>query len=73
MVHAPQVSRRRQYCARCGQLMFEFFRSPDGCFGLASDVARDTAKPGEVRCPACGARYRLLDKLDAMGQPVVRA
>jgi hypothetical protein len=53
--------------------MFEFFRSPDGCFGLVSDMSRDAAKPREVRCPACGARYRLLDKLNAMGQPVVRA
>lgn len=53
--------------------MFEFFRSPDGCFGLASDAACDMGKPGEVRCPTCGARYRFLDKLDAMGQPVARA
>jgi hypothetical protein len=29
------VLRRRQYWARCGQLMFEYYCSPDGHFGLA--------------------------------------
>lgn len=34
MTEAARVVRRRQYCALCGQLMFEFYRSPDGHFGL---------------------------------------
>ncbi len=65
------VVRRRQYCALCGQLMFEFYRSPDGHFGLVDDMGefRDAAR-GEIRCPTCGARYRLLEKLDPTGQPV---
>jgi RNase P subunit RPR2 len=65
--------RRRQFCARCGQLMFEYFRSPDGHFGLVDDIARALDGRGvEVRCPTCAARYRLLDRLDSTGQPVVR-
>jgi DNA-directed RNA polymerase subunit RPC12/RpoP len=65
--------RRRQFCARCGQLMFEYFRSPDGHFGLVDDITRASDGHGtEVRCPTCGARYRLLDRLDPTGQPVVR-
>ena len=68
-----RVTRRRQYCGRCGQLMFEFFRSPDGHFGLVDEVKSEkTARGLEVRCPACGAQYRLLDRVDAMGQPVAR-
>jgi ribosomal protein S27AE len=68
-----RVERRRQFCARCGQLMFEYFRSPDGHFGLVDRPATDEAeRAGEVRCPTCGARYRLLDKLSLMGQPVER-
>lgn len=70
------VERRRQYCLRCNQLMFEFYRSPDGHFGLVSaeGEASDERAPREreFRCPACQARYRLLDRLNAMGQPVER-
>jgi ribosomal protein S27AE len=67
------VERRRQFCARCGQLMFEFYRSPDGHFGLVGDVGREARPDGfEVRCPTCGARYRLRERVDAMGQPVDR-
>lgn len=64
--------RRRQFCARCGQLMFEFYRSPDGHFGVVNLPAQEDRAAGEVRCPTCDARYRLLDRLDAMGQPVAR-
>jgi len=56
--------------------MFDFFRSPDGHFGLAGlpeDAASSGAtNGGEVRCPACGARYRVLERLSAMGAPVER-
>jgi DNA-directed RNA polymerase subunit RPC12/RpoP len=64
---------RRQFCARCGQLMFEYFRSPDGHFGLANPLPDAGAEQGtEVRCPTCGARYRLLKQLSSLGQPVER-
>ncbi|MGO8787379.1 MAG: hypothetical protein ACLQVL_08355 [Terriglobia bacterium] len=69
-----RVVRRRQFCARCGQLMFEFYRSPDGHFGLVGDVGAEASVRGlEVRCPTCDARYRLLERVDAGGQPVARA
>ena len=74
MLDTSRLERRRQFCTRCGQLMFEYFRSPDGHFGLVDDLVPDeTARGGEVRCPTCGARYRLLDRLTPMGQPIVRA
>jgi DNA-directed RNA polymerase subunit RPC12/RpoP len=67
------VERRRQFCARCGQLMFEFYRSPDGHFGLGGDVGGEASARGlEVTCPTCGARYRLLERVEAAGQPVAR-
>jgi hypothetical protein len=73
MAPGDRVLRRRQYCSLCGQLMFEFYRSPDGHFGLLGDVgAQATARGLEMRCPTCGARYRLLDRVDAVGQPVER-
>jgi DNA-directed RNA polymerase subunit RPC12/RpoP len=69
----PDVTRRRQFCARCGQLIFEYFRSPDGHFGLVDDIARASGEDRrEIRCPTCGARYRLLKRLDPAGRPVVR-
>jgi hypothetical protein len=53
--------------------MFEFYRSPDGHFGLVGDVGAEASARGrEMRCPTCGARYRLLDRVDAAGQPVAR-
>jgi hypothetical protein len=53
--------------------MFEYFRSPDGHFGLVdSPEAEKPAHRGEVRCPTCGARYRLLDRLGVTGQPIER-
>ncbi len=56
--------------------MFEYFGSPDGHYGLAAAHEKDrsdTARKGrEVRCLICGARYRMLDRLDALGRPVVR-
>ena len=68
-----EVERRRQFCARCGQFIFEFYRSPDGHFGLVGGVGAEASARGlEVRCPTCGARYRLLERVDAMGQPVDR-
>lgn len=70
-----RVERRRQFCLRCGQLMFEYFRSPDGHFGLvAAPEEPDSGEHGrhEVQCPTCGARYRLLDRLSAIGQPIER-
>jgi transcriptional regulator NrdR family protein len=73
MTEAIRVLRRRQFCARCGQLMFEFYRSPDGHFGLVGDVEAEASARGLVVCCAtCGARYRLLERVDAAGQPVVR-
>jgi DNA-directed RNA polymerase subunit RPC12/RpoP len=73
MTDALSVVRRRQYCALCGQQMFEYYRSPDGHFGLVGDVgAEDSARGLAVRCPTCGTRYRLLDRVDAAGQPVAR-
>jgi hypothetical protein len=76
MSETPSVQRRRQYCLRCNQLMFEYYRSPDGHFGLVGlPEQTGAAVPGsarEVCCPACRARYRLLDRLNAMGQPVER-
>jgi transcriptional regulator NrdR family protein len=67
------IVRRRQYCARCGQVMFEFFYSPDGHFGLVDDVRRIVGDGGNhIRCPTCDARYRLLERLDPTGRPVAR-
>lgn len=53
--------------------MFEFYRSPDGHYGLVDDLGEfhDRVR-GEVRCPTCGARYRLLEKADPTGAPVQR-
>ncbi|MGA2983710.1 MAG: hypothetical protein ABSG32_07825 [Terriglobia bacterium] len=73
MTEAVRVMRRRQFCGRCGQLMFEFYHSPDGHFGLVGDVEGEASVRGlEVRCSTCGARYRLLERVDAAGQPVAR-
>jgi len=73
MAEAIRVERRRQFCARCGQFMFEFYCSPDGHFGLVGVAGREASGGGhEVCCPTCGARYRLLERVDAMGQPVDR-
>lgn len=74
MNEEPIVVRRRQFCALCGQLMFEYFRSPDGHFGLVDSFETPAVAANylEVCCPTCGARYRLLDRLNAMGQPVER-
>ncbi len=67
------TSRRRQFCARCGQLMFEFFSSPDGHFGVADQLQQSNNAPQpEIICPACGARYRLLDRINDKGQPIER-
>jgi hypothetical protein len=47
MEESVHVQRRKQFCARCGQLMFEYFRSPDGHFGLVNDLPQsDGAPPG---------------------------
>jgi len=53
--------------------MFEYHSSPDGHFGLVDDVRKPAADGGnEFHCPTCGARYRLLERLDPSGRPVVR-
>ena len=72
MIH-ESAQRRRQYCARCNSLMFEYFLSPDGHFGVVKELCRkaDGRKP-EVVCSTCGAVYELLDTVDATGQPVAR-
>ncbi len=76
MMGSVRVERRRQLCRRCGQVMFEYFRSPDGHYGLVSSLrhaGRELAVGhGEIRCSTCGGRYRLLDRLDASGQPIHR-
>ncbi len=73
MSDGVRVERRRQFCARCGQMMFEYFHSPDGHFGLVDSPGTDEAgRNGEVRCSTCGARYRLLERLNLTGQPVER-
>ena len=74
MLEEARVVRRRQFCARCGQMMFEFYRSPDGHFGLVDELGREGPRGGaQVRCPTCGACYRLLDRVDASGRLVARA
>ena len=67
--HATKL--RLKYYARCGQEMFQFYQSPDGHFGLLVDVDefRDDAR-GETRCPTCGSRYKLLERIDPTGGPV---
>lgn len=74
MTEDHNVSHRRQFCALCGQLMFAYFRSPDGHFGLVNSVDRSNTLGNDdsLRCQTCGARYRLLDRLNAMGAPVER-
>jgi hypothetical protein len=73
MMETGRVLRRRQFCARCGQLMFEFYRSPDGHFGLVGELATEPSARGPVmRCPTCRAPYRLRERADAAGQPVTR-
>jgi len=53
--------------------MFEFYRSPDGHFGLVGDVAVEQSARGlATHCPTCGGRYRLLERVDATGQAVAR-
>jgi DNA-directed RNA polymerase subunit RPC12/RpoP len=76
MKEAPRVDHRWQFCSRCNHMMFEYYASADGHFGLASlSGSREVERPSsrdEVECLKCGARYRLLDRLDAMGQAVKR-
>jgi hypothetical protein len=76
VIEIPSVQRRRQYCLRCNQLMFEYYRSTDGHFGLVNPgqgvFVQGRSGEGQLRCPACRAPYRLLDRLNAMGQPVER-
>jgi hypothetical protein len=72
MIHGS-AQRRSQYCARCNSLMFEYFLSPDGHFGVLKEVCRKgDGRQAEVVCPTCGAVYELLDTVDATGQPVAR-
>jgi hypothetical protein len=66
----------RQYFGRCNQLIFEYYASPDGHFGLVNlcEGARNEGPEGKriVRCGKCRARYRLLERLNAMGEPAER-
>jgi len=69
----PRVERRRQFCVRCNQLMFEYFVSRDGHFGLVNEPGGEEARRNrETSCAVCGTIYELLDKVDATVQPVVR-
>ena len=73
MQETTPIERRRQFCSRCNGLMFEYYHSPDGHFGLVGDIYGESiAGKTSVRCPTCGARYRLLEMLDATGWPVAR-
>jgi len=76
MNETPVVHHRRQYCSRCNHLMFDFYASEDGHFGLANLSGSREVDGGpsgrQVECLKCGARYRLLDRLDAMGQAANR-
>jgi hypothetical protein len=73
MTDPVRVLRRRQCCERRGQLIFEFYRSPDGHFGLVGEMEFVTSLRGrEFRSPTCAARYQLLERLDAAGQPGAR-
>lgn len=74
MADTPSIERRRQYCSRCGQWMFDFYRSPDGHYGVAGSLEclQDTRRSAAriICCPSCRARYQMLDRLSAMGHPV---
>jgi hypothetical protein len=73
MTEAVHMVRRRQFCTRCVQLMLEFYRSPDGHFGLAFELGAKASACGlDVCCPTCGARYRLLERMGAARKPVAR-
>lgn len=76
MNDTPRVQLHWQFCSLCNHLMFEFYASPDGHFGLADlSGGKEAEGPGgrsEIQCLTCGARYRLLDRMDAMGQAVNR-
>ena len=76
MSESASLQHRRMYCFRCGQLMFEFYRSPDGHFGLSSAPGEGNSKvaaqASEFSCPFCRAPYRLLERLNSMGHPVER-
>ena len=53
--------------------MFEYYCSLDGHFGLVDPLgSRGDTKRKEFLCPTCGARYRLLEQLDATGQPLAK-
>ena len=70
---SDSVVRRRQFCARCGQFLFEFYCSPDGHYGLIDVPDPPSHWPGqEIRCPTCQASYRLLERINDTGQPVDR-
>jgi hypothetical protein len=76
MIESPRVNHRWQFCSRCNNMMFEYYASADGHFGLValSGIGEIEGPPPrrEIKCQKCGARYRLLDRLDAMGQAANR-
>jgi hypothetical protein len=54
--------------------MFEYYGSLDGHFGMVDALrSHGDMKRQEFLCPTCGARYRRLDRMGPLGQPVVRA
>lgn len=72
-IMTESVVRRRQYCGLCGQIMFEFYRSADGHFGLVNEIGAEASGRGlRVKCLTCGAGYRLLDRADSTGQTVAK-
>ncbi len=76
MSETVRVRHGRKYCVRCNQLIFEYYASPDGHFGLVNLCeGASFAGPGGkriVRCGKCRAEYRLLERLNAMGEPAER-
>jgi hypothetical protein len=73
MTEPAPVKRRRQFCTRCGQLMFEYYSARDGHFGVVNDLGSWVSVERKVmHCRTCGACYRWLDRLGFQGQPVTR-
>ena len=76
MIESPRVNHRWQFCSLCNNMMFEYYASADGHFGLvALSGSKELEGPRsgrEIKCKKCGAHYRLLDRLDATGQAANR-
>ena len=76
MIESPRVNHQWQFCSRCNNMMFEYYASADGHFGLVAlsgcKEIEGSRSGREIKCKKCGAHYRLLDRLDAMGQAANR-